>query len=363
MKIAKNNAVRNEIAQIMAPEVMEVVEAMNIIVTECNDCIIDSRIVEAVKQQGLNRNTLFFSAFFDLLSKYKNDKIAEACAAVATSQAAIFDADDLKNPYLNNIKIRDARKGNIRLTKNVCNPYEMFHYSTAFYSEGVFVPRIGVFTKKFEFPTLTENEQVWMTITPNEITTMQKPIEKAHGKVLTLGCGLGYFAYMAASKPDVESVTIVELSNDVIDIFIENILPQFKHPEKINIIHTDAVEYLKKIGNRDYDYCFADIWTGAQDLKPYFSVKEILRSKSMESDCWIENALAGEISSAVKTIMFFSLIRENIELSMLPPGERRLFSYARRLTKDVHIKTPEDVKKYTNPKTIIDLIENTKAKY
>ena len=55
-----------------------------------------------------------------------------------------------------------------------------------------------------------------MLVTPNEVHTMKADIEKAHGKVLTYGLGLGYFPFMTSRKEEVTSVTVVERSSDVI---------------------------------------------------------------------------------------------------------------------------------------------------
>ena len=73
-----------------------------------------------------------------------------------------------------------------------------------------------------------------MSISPNEVFTMDQPIKKAKGKVLTLGCGMGYFAYMVSLKEDVESITIVELEQSVINLFEIYLLPQFENKDKIN---------------------------------------------------------------------------------------------------------------------------------
>ena len=80
-----------------------------------------------------------------------------------------------------------------------------------------------------------------MTITPNEIETMKEPVDEAFGHVLTFGLGLGYYAYMVSEKENVESITIVETNEDVIDLFNKYILPQFKNAHKIKIIQSRCV--------------------------------------------------------------------------------------------------------------------------
>ena len=82
---------------------------------------------------------------------------------------------------------------------------------------------LGFFTERFDFPAVLENGNEWMTLTPVDMDTCVEAIEKSRGKVVTFGLGLGYFAYMAAMKENVESVTVVELSDDVIRLFKKHI--------------------------------------------------------------------------------------------------------------------------------------------
>lgn len=85
--------------------------------------------------------------------------------------------------------------------------------------EGRQIPQIGFFDTEFMFPALLENDRIWMTITPNEIETMKEPVDGAFGHVLTFGLGLGYYACMVSEKENVESVTVVDMNEDVIRLF------------------------------------------------------------------------------------------------------------------------------------------------
>lgn len=132
-----------------------------------------------------------------------------------------------------------------------------------------------------------------MSVTPNEINTMKEPILKAHGKVLTFGLGLGYFAYMVSVKENVESVTIIEKDASVISLFRKCILPQFKYKEKIKIIESDAFEFLNKLKNGEYDFAFVDIYHDVGDGKEVylkFKEKETLFSET-EFTYWIEKSI------------------------------------------------------------------------
>lgn len=71
-----------------------------------------------------------------------------------------------------------------------------------------------------------------MSLVMSEIESMEEPLRLARGKVITYGLGLGYYAFMAAQKETVDSVTIVEMNPSIIKIFNDVLLPQFPHKEK-----------------------------------------------------------------------------------------------------------------------------------
>ena len=56
--------------------------------------------------------------------------------------------------------------------------------------DGTCLPQLGWFDTSFRFPAVKENNLVWMTVTPNEINTIQPCVRQSHGNVLTFGLGL-----------------------------------------------------------------------------------------------------------------------------------------------------------------------------
>jgi hypothetical protein len=137
-----------------------------------------------------------------------------------------------------------------------------------------------------------EGGNEWMTLTPVDVDTCEKEIKKAHGKVVTFGLGLGYFTYMVSEKDNVESITVVEKSENVIRLFEKHILPRFTHREKVKIINADAFEYAERImPEENFDYAFVDTWRDASDGLPMYEKMKALESLSpnTEFDYWIEN--------------------------------------------------------------------------
>ena len=290
-------------------------------------------------------------------------------------ESKVFDVKEFNNnPYIKNIAYDNHKQGDFELRYHDMMPYELDIYDIPKHIDelNIHIPRVSCFTETFKYPVVFQEsiKSTWMSVSPNEVFTMKRPIERAKGRVLTLGCGMGYFAYMASLKEDVESITVVELQQDVIDLFTTFILPQFENRDKIKIIKGDAIEYLKAIDDGEYDYCFADIWIGIEDVAPYFAIKEIGRKlKKTKMEYWIEESfgmlLAGyvyiEIMRGFSEAMNVK-IPEDVDIR-IPEEELRTERFVRELMKDVVITKPEHIDYYLNPKNIISLIDRTAIIY
>ena len=204
---------------------------------------------------------------------------------------AVYEND----AYAKAVRFPNVTHGKWELCQHAYAPYEPFVRTHPVVTKELCeIPQLGYFDVEFPFPAILENGIEWMTITPNEVETMREPIAKCHGRVLTLGLGLGYFAFHASQKSEVERVVVVERSHDVIDIFKTYLLPQFPHGDKIEIVEADAFAYMKEEMPRGkFDYVFADLWHDPSDgLEMYRKLKryEVLSPKT-EFDYWIEPSL------------------------------------------------------------------------
>jgi len=182
-----------------------------------------------------------------------------------------------EDPYYKNIRFPEGTEGKWSFETRTCKAYEAFVYDDPkVYDDGRILPCIGFFDVDYPFPAVLENGREWMTLMPNETNTTQKAIELSEGKVLTYGLGLGYFAYMASLKDNVETVTVVERSRDVIELFKKYILPQFPQSNKIIIVESDAFEFAEnKMQCGGYNTIFTDIWHDPSDgCDLYLRMKE-----------------------------------------------------------------------------------------
>ncbi len=199
------------------------------------------------------------------------------------------------DPYLRTVTLPKTASGRWEFKQESYQPYEAFACGDLRgFADGRVIPQIGFFDREFSYPAVLENGREWMLITPNEIVTMREPIRRAYGKVLTFGLGLGYFAFMAARKPDVESVTVVERDTDVIKLFETYIRPQLPCAGKIDIVRGDAFTYAEhRMGNGGFDVVFADIWHDPSDgVAAYRKLKRFEdRLPDAEFLYWIEDTL------------------------------------------------------------------------
>ena len=267
-----------------------------------------------------------------------------------------------ENPYLKNIQFENQSLGDFKLSHSSYAKYELMMYSTPENKyNGVMIPRIGTFDHKFKYPSIEEKNHTWMSVTPNEIFTMAQPIKEACGNVLTLGCGMGYYAYMVSEKEEVSHVTIVEKEPEVIELFATYILPQFGQKEKITIIQADAFDYMNELEDGVFNYCFADIWLGNTDTIPYLKLKRICKKfKQTTMAYWIEDALIATIIGYVYTIILNEYYKnQGIPTPPMPTlqkDDQYKLDFLKDLLKDAEVTEPDHVDYYMDYRNIIELM-------
>ena len=203
--------------------------------------------------------------------------------------------DYKENEYYKNIINPKIKQDNIEFKYEYYKPYEGFVFNDIEKDlEGRMYPQVGFFEEHFRYPAILENGRIWMTVTPNEIETMKSPIEKAHGKVLTLGLGLGYYQYMISNKTNVDEIYIIDKNETIINLFKKYILPQFQNKDKIKIIHADAFEFLKNDMNKyNFNFVFSDLWHDVSDgVDMYLDIKNYEKLyPNINFEYWIEKSI------------------------------------------------------------------------
>lgn len=192
------------------------------------------------------------------------------------------------NWFITTLNKKECFIGDCELGSETISRGEMFlcddvrSSTSKYYEEEI---SIGYFDKDVEYPSIRQNGKKWMSIVPHEIASMERPIKEAEGNVLVLGLGIGYYALSVAKKSNVKSVTVIEWSQSIIDIFNKVIAPCFRESNKIKIIKGDAFKSYKTM-QESFDYCFADIWFNESDgLVAYSRLK---RNEKIPTSYWME---------------------------------------------------------------------------
>lgn len=212
------------------------------------------------------------------------------------------------NPYLKLLDGVSINSSEWELSKITIKPYEIFIAGNS-YMQGDsnrYFAQLGFLKEEYCYPSLSLCGREWMSLSPNEIETMDLPIKAVKGKVLVLGLGLGYFAYMASIKEEVKDVYVVEMDKDIINIFKENILPKFEYKEKIHIIKDDAFHFIESVNDEDYDYIFSDLWHDVGDgCDMYLDLKSRLDTfKYTRCLYWIEESIVTQLSMYVTGALY-----------------------------------------------------------
>jgi hypothetical protein len=270
------------------------------------------------------------------------------------------------NGYLENIKIPEIKFKKMTLTTLCYAAYEGFIYddvkviNNSFYQE---ITQLGFFTKEYSYPALLEGDTIWMSINPNEISTMTKGINEATGNVLTLGLGLGYFAYMASLKSDVKSVTIIENNEDTIELFTKYILPQFKNKEKIRIIKEDAFKFLSTLKGSEFDYIYSDLWHNPNDgIIDYIKINQYeAKLTKIKFGYWLETGLLCLLRRCLISLIEESIM--NLDQSEYLKAENDtdlIINKMYFLLKDYPINNFFDIKKLLNDDSLKQIAREIK---
>lgn len=108
--------------------------------------------------------------------------------------------------------------------------------------------------------------EVVMEDTPFELRTHLEFMLKASGKVLVSGLGLGCVVRGLLANDNVEHVTCLENSRDVLRL-VEPWMPS----DRLTIIEADALEWTAK-NKEKFDYAWHDVWTNRDEGEPHLDI-------------------------------------------------------------------------------------------
>lgn len=208
----------------------------------------------------------------------------------------------LNNPYVRNIKFKDIRNKHFSYKKVVIEKGYLFNSDSIIDDKDKELKdwmKLRALDKDIETLFLLQDDKEWMMAVPSESYTNDPYALKAHGNVITFGLGIGYFTYMALLNKKVESITVIEKSKEVIDLFKE-IKKDFPHAEKIKIINGDAFDYFNEKTLKKYDYVYVDIWRSNEDGR--LIIEKLLEQYNPpidKCDFWIEKSCLNVIRTLI----------------------------------------------------------------
>jgi hypothetical protein len=128
---------------------------------------------------------------------------------------------------------------------------------------------------------LYNNDDKWMTLTKSDyhqVAELYSSYDQAYGDVLISGLGFGILPLWVCNKKEVTSVTVIEISQDVIDLF----LLSNDIPNKMNIINKDISTLITE---KKYDSLLLDHYEGT-DLSGMLKNMEQICNKINHKVFW-----------------------------------------------------------------------------
>lgn len=324
--------------------------------------VVDEKNIKRSKDELATYVNTFLD-FFSISRRIKeNREIIEKSIKPAISKidSKIIQED----PYYKTIKIDSIQDGEYFLGNIKYYPYQSFAYDDLevieddYYRE---ISKIGYFDHELPFLTISKDNVIWMSITPNETWTILPAISRSFGKVITFGLGLGYYPFMCSLKEDVESVTIVEFDENIINLFKKHLLPLFPYKDKIKIVHADAFKYCEENNiNELFDFAYMDIWHGAEDGLPfYFKFKKYEEHSHCIIEYWLEESIVALCRRCMLIVIeeiLAGATDDNFKCSSneLDDIINDLYFY----TKDLTINSYEELHKLLSKESLINMIEN-----
>jgi hypothetical protein len=217
------------------------------------------------------------------------------------------------SPYNRSIKLDRIKSSEFTYKTELINSNELFSLSSIIYDPNRELNdsmRLVALDEPYEAAFLYQNDEVWMLDAPSEAETINPYAHKAFGNVLTFGLGIGYFPFMSMLNPNVKSITVIEKSRAVIDMFNTYIKPQFPTQIAFNIVEGDAFDYFNETEIEKYDYVFIDIWQSNDD--GLIIIEKLLENYLPpfdKVDFWIESSCFEVMPTLI--LLYFEALSRN----------------------------------------------------
>ena len=326
--------------------------------------IIPDKEIEAyIERCYANLETNYQNDFLDGYVDPKDEEEAKKELLLAGQQEFMYDnpslyihtADFIKNPYYRNIQLDKIISSQFSYEKVLIEKNYLFNYDSITDDKEKELKdymKLRALDEDLEMIYLFEENEGWMMCSPSEASTNDPYAKKAKGNVLTFGLGIGYFVYMALLNPEVNSVTVIEKSADVITLFSQ-IVKQFPQDKEIKIINGNAFDFFNENFLKNYDYIYVDIYRSSDDGR---DIIDKLLSQYLpphnKIDFWIENSCLNPIRTLIlmhyDEVIYNRFLEVNEEYEDIMKKVRYYFSRI-----DITIEDVDSLKKLMYDRYII----------
>ena len=352
MKLSNNKFLEEKIKQVITINQKNIWVA-DLLSEACNYTdFFDINNISTLTKSGMDESSAMVETFYDAYSLDKDEETKEVLDEYCVKAIkCLYPKKYLNNKYALKIKQTGSYNGySLRMVKY--EPYQTFPYDeisvTKDYKE---YSKIGYFKKPFSYLALCQGNNIWMSLNPNEIETMEPFIAKAKGNVLVFGLGMGYVPFMMLDKSEVKHITIIEKDQNIINLFNKLLFPYFPNKNKITIIKDDALKYQPK---EKYDYIFADLWHTPEDGIELFIA---LKKKYRNIDCWLETSMIALLRRCMITLFEESLegLGDDAYQHAKTATDKIINTYYQK-TKNLVINNEEELLNLLSEETLINLL-------
>jgi len=139
-----------------------------------------------------------------------------------------------------------------------------------------------------DYTRLCRGNTTVMSDVPSEIRDHLGAIQNSKGNVLIVGLGLGMVADACLRKSEVEHLTVVELSPDVIHLVGDHLTEKFG--DRVDVIQSDIFDWKPPKGVR-YDLAWFDIWDDlcGDNVEGMSKLKRRFGRRADWKGCWGED--------------------------------------------------------------------------
>ena len=154
------------------------------------------------------------------------------------------------------VDVPEGQSGNYRISK-----FEVSDQEAKFFNLRQMISGRGAGGRNIEsgaYTRLTANGlfDPIMSDTPAEMNDHIHPVMQSKDHCLIAGLGLGMVAEACLRNPDVDKVTVIELSEDVISLVEPHL--SAKHGDRLEVIHSSIFDW--KPNGHKFGMAWFDIW-------------------------------------------------------------------------------------------------------